>query len=251
MKLRLMSTLLAGLAVSQFAIAAPASAPATLQDQISYTIGVDMGKNLKSQAIAVNPDMLAQGIKDGMAGTSLLMTQAQMDAALKQFQQQMSAKQQQAMQKMSEQNTTDGAAFLAKNKKQPGIVTLKDGLQYKVMQPGDGNSPLATDTVSVDYEGSFINGQVFSSTYQQGQPVTFQVSQVIPGWQEALKMMKPGAEWMLYIPANLAYGAQGVGDSIGPNETLVFKIHLLSIVPPTAATAGAAPAAPTAQPAAK
>lgn len=246
MKLRLMTTLIAGLTMTQLAVAAPAAAPTTLQDQISYTIGVDMGKNLKTQSISVNPDMLSQGIKDGMAGGALLMTQPQMDAALKQFQQQMSAKQQQAMQKMSAQNSKDGADFLAKNKTQAGVVTLKDGLQYKVIQPGSGISPVATDTVSVDYEGSFINGQVFSSTYQQGQPVTFQVSQVIPGWQEALKMMKPGAEWMLYIPASLAYGEQGVGDSIGPNETLIFKIHLISVTAPAAPqTAATTPAAPT------
>lgn len=251
MKLRLMTTVITGVLATQAVFAAstaPATtaAPTSLQDQISYTIGVDMGKNLKAQNININPSMLAQGIKDGMAGGQMLMTQQQMDAALKQFQQQMVSKQQQQMQQMGDQNSKDGAAFLAKNKTQPGVVTLPNGLQYKVILAGNGNSPTANDTVTVDYEGSFINGQVFSSTYQQGQPVTFQVSQVIPGWQQALKMMKPGAEWMVYIPSNLAYGQQGVGDTIGPNETLVFKIHLLSI---NQQQSGATTATPAATPA--
>jgi FKBP-type peptidyl-prolyl cis-trans isomerase FklB len=253
MKLRLMTTVIAGVLATQAVFAAstaPATstAPTSLQDQISYTIGVDMGKNLKTQNININPDMLAQGIKDGMAGGQMLMTQQQMDAALKQFQQQMVSKQQQQMQQMSAQNSKDGAAFLAKNKSQAGVVTLPNGLQYKVILAGNGNSPTANDTVTVDYEGSFINGQVFSSTYQQGQPVTFQISQVIPGWQQALKMMKPGAEWMVYIPSNLAYGEQGVGDTIGPNETLVFKIHLLTVNPTQSGATSTTPAMPTTTP---
>jgi len=180
-----------------------------------------------------------------MSGGPLLMTQAQMDAALKQFQQQMVAKQQQQMQATADKNAQEGVQFLTTNKTQPGVTTLSNGLQYKVINAGNGTSPKATDTVTVDYEGSFINGQVFSSTYKQGQPVTFQISQVIPGWQQALQMMKPGAEWMLYIPSDLAYGKQGVGDSIGPNETLVFKIHLISVNPATT-VASPTPATPAA-----
>jgi len=262
MKLRLISTVIAGVVASQVAFAASSTTPApvtsaaatqaapkSLQDQISYTIGVDMGKNLKTQAINVNPDMLAQGIKDGMAGGALLMTQPQMDAALKQFQQQMVSKQQQQMQAMGAQNAKEGAAFLAANKTKPGVVTAPNGLQYKVDEAGSGASPMATDTVTVDYQGAFINGQVFSSTKQQGQPVTFQVSQVIPGWQQALKMMKPGAQWTVYIPANLAYGAQGVGDTIGPNETLVFNIHLISVKPAAVAATTSPASMPATTPA--
>lgn len=251
MKLRLMTTMVASLLAAQAAVAATtapapattmqATAPASLQDQISYTIGVDMGKNLKTQAIDVNPDMLAQGIKDGMNGGVLLMTQPQMDAALKQFQQQMQSKQKEQFQQISTQNSQEGTAFLAKNKILPGVTVLPNGLQYKVINAGTGISPTANDTVSVDYEGAFVNGQVFSSTYKQGQPVSFQISQVIPGWQQALKMMKPGAEWMIYIPSNLAYGEQGVGDTIGPNETLVFKIQLLSVNPTATAAATSTP----------
>jgi FKBP-type peptidyl-prolyl cis-trans isomerase FklB len=206
--------------------------PTTLQGQISYTIGVDMGQNLKSQSITIDPDMLAQGLRDSMSDNPLLMTKAQMDGALKQFQQQLAAQQQQKSKELASQNAKEGAAFLAKNKTQKGVTTLPSGLQYKIVQPGSGTPPTANDVVTVDYEGAFVNGDVFSSTYKQGQPVSFQVTQVIQGWQQALKMMKPGAEWMLYIPSNLAYGAQGVGDSIGPNAALVFKIHLISVQQP-------------------
>ncbi len=259
MKLRIVTVALAGLISSQLAMAAtpakttttPAkAAPTNLQSQISYTIGVDMGMNLKGQSISIDADMLAQGIKDSMSGAPLLMTKAQMDAALKQFQQELAAQQKQQMQQQSAANTKAGADFLAKNKTQKDVVTLSNGLQYKILQPGNGTPPTANDTVTVDYEGALVDGTVFSSTYQQGQPVSFQVTQVIPGWQQALKMMKPGAEWMIYIPANLAYGAQGAGDAIGPNATLVFKIHLISVQPkqdakPAAATATTTAAATT------
>ena len=238
MKLRLITATVSTLLMStlSFAATATTTTPTSLQDQISYTIGVDMGKNLKAQAINVNPDMLSQGIKDGMAGGATLLTQQQMDAALKKFQQDMTAKQQAQFKNAAAQNATDGASFLAKNKTQQGVVVLPNGLQYKIITPGTGTSPTATDSVTVDYEGSLINGQVFSTTYKDGKPVSFQVSQVIPGWQQALKMMKPGAEWMLYVPADLAYGTQGISNSIGPNETLVFKIHLISVNPASTAS---------------
>lgn len=204
-------------------------APATETDKLSYTIGVDMGTNLKAQNLGINADMLAQGIKDAMSGAPLLLTKPQMDQTLDTFQKQLMAKQQQAFAAMAEDNAKKGADFLAKNKTQPGVQTLADGLQYKIVDPGSGTPPTANDTVTVDYEGTLIDGTVFDSTYKRGKPASFKVSQVIPGWQEALKMMKPGAQWMLYIPSQLAYGKQGVGGPIGPNETLVFKVKLISV----------------------
>jgi len=119
--------------------------------------------------------------------------------------------------------------FLEKNKKQSGVVTLGSGLQYKIVDEGKGAVPTAEDLVSVDYEGKLINGEVFDSSYQRGKPVQFKVSQVIAGWQEALQKMKPGATWELFVPPELAYGDRGLGGPIGPNETLVFKVHLISI----------------------
>lgn len=203
--------------------------PTTQQEQLSYTIGVDLGRNLKSQDLSINADMLAQGVKDALAGGQLQLTDQQMKQALETFQKQMVAKQKAKFQEVSESNLKAGQEFLANNKKQKGVIALPNGLQYKIVKAGNGTPPSANDTVTVDYEGKLVDGQVFDSTYQRGKPATFQVSQVIPGWQQALKMMKPGAEWMLYIPSDLAYGKRGVGGPIGPNETLIFKVHLISV----------------------
>jgi len=235
MKLRNVSLIAVGMlaASSLFAAGANASnasvAPKTQQEKLSYTIGVDLGKNLKSQNLSINADMLSQGVKDALSGGKLQMSDKEMQTALKSFQQKMIAKQKEQFKKVSADNAKAGKAFLAKNKDEKGVVVLPNGLQYKVVKPGKGTPPAGDDTVTVDYEGKLVNGKVFDSTYKRGKPATFKVSQVIPGWQQALKMMKPGAEWMLYIPSDLAYGKRGVGGPIGPNETLIFKVHLISI----------------------
>lgn len=122
-----------------------------------------------------------------------------------------------------------GAAFLSANKNKSGVVTTASGLQYEVLEAGKGPKPQKTDTVTVDYEGKLINGKVFDSSYERGQPASFPLDQVIVGWQEAIPMMNEGSTWMLYIPAKLAYGDSGAGGVIGPNETLVFKVHLIKI----------------------
>lgn len=130
---------------------------------------------------------------------------------------------------IAEQNKQAGEAFLSNNKNQPGVKTLPDGLQYKVITEGDGPKPTKNDIVTVDYEGKHLNGQVFDSSYQRGQPAMFPVSGVVAGWQEALQMMNTGATWELYIPANLAYGERGAPGAIAPNETLIFKVHLINV----------------------
>jgi FKBP-type peptidyl-prolyl cis-trans isomerase len=122
-----------------------------------------------------------------------------------------------------------GRAFLLKNATAKGVIVTDSGLQYRVIRPGEGKSPRQTDTVKVDYEGSLVNGTVFDSSYQRGEPIQFPVSGVIAGWQEALQLMKPGATWRVYIPSSLAYGAYGAGRLIGPNETLIFKVHLIDV----------------------
>jgi len=129
----------------------------------------------------------------------------------------------------AEQNQKTGAAFMQTNKHQPGVVTLPSGLQYKILEEGTGKHPTKSDVVTVDYEGTLVNGQVFDSSYKRGQPASFPVTGVIAGWQEALPLMKTGATWMLYVPSQLAYGERGAGGMIGPNEALVFKVHLISI----------------------
>lgn len=212
----------------------------TDNDKISYTLGVDMGRNLQEQNLTLNPQLFAQGLTNGMAGGPFLLSDAQMKQAIDSFKQILYAKQaenkqqMQAQQKvMADKNAKDGAAFLANNKTQAGVQSMPDGLQYRSLTAGTGAMPTANDTVTVDYEGRLIDGTVFDSSYKQGQPVTFKVSEVIPGWQEALTHMKVGDTWEVYIPPQLAYGEQGVGGPIGPNQTLIFKIHLIDIKKPT------------------
>lgn len=203
-------------------------------DRASYTIGVDMGKSLKAQNLQLNIDMLARGIKDGLAGSPLLMTDDEMRQTLLTLQKQIIAKQQADMKVLGDKNLQAGQKFLDDNKTKPGVKVTANGLQYKVIDEGKGKMPASSDVVTVDYEGKLINGQVFDSTYQRGKPATFQLSQVIEGWQQALQMMKAGATWELYIPPKLAYGDKGLGGPIGPNETLVFKVHLISVGAPAA-----------------
>jgi FKBP-type peptidyl-prolyl cis-trans isomerase FklB len=129
----------------------------------------------------------------------------------------------------AQQNMTQGDAFLEKNKTKKGVITTPSGLQYEVIEEGNGRKPSKTDIVTVDYEGTLINGKVFDSSYKRGEPASFPVNGVITGWQEALQLMNTGSTYMLYIPAKLAYGEYGAGGLIGPNETLIFKVHLISI----------------------
>lgn len=199
------------------------------KEKISYAIGVDLGANFKAQGIDVNPATLQRGLNDMLTNGKLAMTKEQVAATLIAFQKNMMAKQKAAFDAMSAVNQQQGAAFLAANKTKPGVKTTASGLQYKVDTAGTGAAPVDNDTVTVDYQGSFTNGKVFDSSYQRGKPVTFPVSEVIPGWTEALKLMQPGAVYEVYVPANLAYGARGMGGVIGPNQTLVFKIHLISV----------------------
>ena len=141
----------------------------------------------------------------------------------------MMAKQQEMAKKLGEKNKAEGEAFLAENKKKEGVITLPSGLQYKVIKAGTGKKPKATDTVTVHYQGTLIDGKEFDSSYRRGQPVTFPVNGVIPGWTEALQLMEEGAKWQIFIPSSLAYGDRGAGRDIGPHATLIFEIELVSI----------------------
>lgn len=197
--------------------------------KLSYTIGYEMGQNFKAQNVTIDNAALMQGLEDGISGQTGAMTQQERQQTIADFQKQMIATQQSQIQTQSAQNQKDGTKFLATNAKVPGVTTLKDGLQYKVITAGKGDKPGLNDTVTVNYEGQFINGQVFDSSYQRGKPVTFALNQVIKGWQEALTLMPAGSTWEVYIPGNLAYGEKGMGSVIGPNQTLIFKINLISI----------------------
>jgi FKBP-type peptidyl-prolyl cis-trans isomerase FklB len=200
----------------------------TDSDKFSYIVGLNLGTSFKAQEMAVNPSVILKGIKDGIAGSKPLLSKEQQKVIMQAVQKEMIAKMQAKQKVQGAANTKTGAAFLAKNVEDKDVKTTKSGLQYKVVTKGTGPHPLATDAVTVDYEGTLINGTVFDSSYKRGQPATFKVNQVIPGWTEALQLMRKGSTWMLYIPAKLAYGAQAMGQSIPPNSTLIFKVHLIS-----------------------
>lgn len=197
----------------------------TTKGQISYSIGADLAENFKEQGIDVDPVALGKGLADGSHGKTLL-TQAQMADILKNFQQELINKKQAEFKDMSLKNKEQGDSFLADNKTKPGVITTKSGIQYKVISAGNGESPTDTSMVKVEYTGSYTNGTVFEKSKE---PVTFPLNNVIPGWIEVLKIMKPGATYQVVIPPQLAYGEHGVDKAIGPNQTLVFTIHLIEV----------------------
>jgi FKBP-type peptidyl-prolyl cis-trans isomerase FklB len=237
MKSYLIPTLALGLLVSS---AAAQDKPdlTNPKQRTSYAIGLNIGSNLKAQDLGLDAKALTVGITDALGGKPALTPEQTHDALLK-LQQDVEAKNAAEAAKYADgaKNLTDGEAFLAANKSKEGVkvhpVTLPDGttaeLQYKILKSGTGDSPKKTDTVTVHYTGTLIDGTVFDSSVQRGQPATFPVSGVIPGWTEALQMMKVGDKWQLFIPAKLAYGEQSPSPKIGPNSTLIFEVELLDI----------------------
>ncbi len=199
------------------------------KDKVSYTIGVDIGKNLKKQSIDIDPDILLRGLKDSLSGAKTIMSEQEMQETSTALRQEIMAKQAEEVKKIGEKNKKEGEAFLEENKKKEGVKTLPSGLQYKVIAEGKGKTPTATDTVTVNYRGTLIDGTEFDSSYKRGQPATFPVNGVIAGWTEALQLMKEGAKWQLFIPSALAYGERGAGGVIGPNATLIFDVELISV----------------------
>jgi FKBP-type peptidyl-prolyl cis-trans isomerase FklB len=199
------------------------------KDKRSYAIGMDIGKNLKKQPLAIDPDILTRGIRDSLTNSKTLMNEQEYSEALNALKQEMSQKKKVQMKEAGEKNKKEGEAFLAQNRKKDAIVTLPSGLQYKVIKKGAGKIPKSTDVVTVNYKGTLINGTEFDSSYRRGKPASFRVTGVIRGWTEALQLMKEGATWQLFIPPGLAYGERGAGGSIGPNETLIFEVELISI----------------------
>ena len=215
---------------------APAPAPAAgssefkdLRSKVSYGFGLDMGKKFKSQGVDIDPEIMVRGLKDGFAGGKALMTDEEIQAALKTFSQELMAKQAEMAQKRAASAKQDGEAFLKANSQKPGVVTRPSGLQYEIVKEGTGPSPKASDSVTVHYEGRLIDGTVFDSSMKRGTPATFGVSQVIKGWTEALQLMKVGSKWKVTIPAELAYGANPQGGTIPPNSALIFDVELLGV----------------------
>ncbi|MCJ8167390.1 FKBP-type peptidyl-prolyl cis-trans isomerase [Pontibacter sp. E15-1] len=196
-----------------------------LKEKISYIIGRDMANNLAKQGITIDVDPFIKGMKEVQEGTPSSLSQEEVQQAMMALQQEMAQKQNAA----GSENQQVGEAFLAENKKREGVTTLDSGLQYQVIEEGSGKSPSKNDTVTTHYHGTLIDGTVFDSSYARNEPATFPVNGVIAGWTEALQLMKEGAKWRLFIPSNLAYGAQGAGEAIGPNATLVFDVELLAV----------------------
>lgn len=202
------------------------------QQRASYSIGADIGSNFKRQGIEVDSKAMAVGLADAIAGKTQL-TEAEMKETLNTFRTEMMAKMQAKQKVAGEQNVKDGEAFLAANAKKDGVKVTSSGLQYKTIKPGAGKvSPKATDTVKVHYHGTTIDGTVFDSSVERGEPVSFPLNGVIPGWTEGVQLMKEGDKFQFVIPSKLAYGEQGAGGKIGPNSTLVFDVELLSIEKP-------------------
>lgn len=198
-------------------------------DRVSYAMGLETGMALKSHDAKVNPDVFAAGLRDAMSGNKPSMSKDEVTQTLRGFQQESMKKIQKKMAGLAKVNQQASQKFLAVNKSKPGVVTLNNGLQYKVIQKGTGAKPQASQTVTVDYEGKLVNGKVFDSSYQRGKSAEFPVNGVIPGWTQALQLMRAGATWMIYIPAKLAYGERGVPGVIEPNSALIFKVHLVKI----------------------
>ena len=192
-------------------------------DKVSYALGLSLGNNLISSGItSLNISKLSQGIKD-------VLEQNQPEISYQEAQDVINEYFQNLQSKMSAKTIEEGKAFLESNGNRPEVVTLKSGLQYEVIREGNGPVPTATNTVKVHYHGTLIDGTVFDSSVRRGEPAAFGVTQVISGWVEALQLMPVGSKWKLYIPSDLAYGAQGAGQHIGPHTTLVFEVELLGI----------------------
>lgn len=231
MRLPLALLLLAAPAVAQDELPAPdASGEPKLQEQVGYCLGLDLGKRLREDRVEIDLASIVAGLRDGLSGAEPMLNKEEITAVMGQFRQLMQQKAEAKMAQIADDNLARGEAFLKENGAKEGVQTTDSGLQYRVIEEGEGASPGPRDTVRCHYEGKLISGEVFDSSIQRGQPAEFPVGGVIAGWTEALQMMKVGAKWEVFLPADIAYGLRGAGGAIGPNETLIFQIELIDIV---------------------
>jgi FKBP-type peptidyl-prolyl cis-trans isomerase FklB len=201
----------------------------TEKEKISYVIGVNAVRNFESRGDDFDLEMVIRGLRDAYSGKKLLLSEKECNEILDAYRKKQLLKQIEATKNAGEKNKKEGDAFLEQNKAREGIVTLPSGLQYKIIKEGDGKKPVDGETVQVHYRGTLIDGTEFDSSYKRGEPASFEIGKVIPGWTEALKLMPVGSRWRLFIPPDLAYGDKGAGNAIGPNTTLVFEVELLAI----------------------
>lgn len=197
--------------------------------KVSYVLGQSIGGDFRRQGFDIDIDVFVKSFTDALSGMEPSMSVGEMQLVFQQFQQDIQEKNQIRKQQLSSVNLEKGAAFLAENRKTPGVVETRSGLQYKVVVEGKGERPKATDTVETHYEGRTLDGKVFDSSYRRGTTTSFPLNAVIKGWTEALQLMNVGSKWELYIPSDLAYGPQGSGGTIEPNSTLVFTVELIGI----------------------
>ncbi|MBX7158605.1 MAG: FKBP-type peptidyl-prolyl cis-trans isomerase [Verrucomicrobiae bacterium] len=201
----------------------------TADEQASYSIGVDIGRNLKRSTEGLTLSELQAGLQDGFQSETNLMTDEAMQKVIMNYRTELIARRQAKQKIQATNNLAKAEAFLKENAKKEGIVTLPSGLQYQVLKEGTGPKPASTNVVTTEYVGTLIDGTEFDSSIKRGEPATFPVSGVIRGWTEALQLMKVGSKWKLFIPPNLAYGESGAGDKIEPNSALIFEVELLDI----------------------
>jgi FKBP-type peptidyl-prolyl cis-trans isomerase FklB len=196
--------------------------------KVSYGIGMDIGKNFKRLALDVDLKVLMQGLHDGYAGNTSQIPNDELSAIMSRYQNELKDKQATAIKNIGAANLKAGEAFLAENAKKQGVVTLPSGLQYKILQVGQGAIPNDDSWVEANYRGTLLDGTEFDSSYRKGKPAVFQVKEATPGWREALKLMPAGSKWQLFVPGKLGYGERGAGREIGPNAALIFEVELLN-----------------------
>ena len=202
----------------------------TESDKVSYSLGSILAEQLK-QFDGIDADTLSRGIKDTLEGKPLELDKQEMYKHIEKARKDQEEKRMQKHQEEAARNLELGQVFLLENGKKPGITTMDNRLQYRIIKEGNGEKPLETSEVTVHYEGKLLDGTVFDSSYERKQPATFKLNQVIRGWTEALKEMSEGSTWELFIPADLAYGPGGIPGRIGPNEVLTFKVELIKVHP--------------------
>ncbi|MBI5593913.1 MAG: FKBP-type peptidyl-prolyl cis-trans isomerase [Deltaproteobacteria bacterium] len=199
------------------------------KDRVNYSLGYQIGEDLKRQGVELQSELIVKGIRDAISGTSPLMTPQDMRTVLVDLKKRIEKTERERLLKDSGKNLAEGEVFLSENARKEGVQVLPSGLQYRVVREGSGASPKATDTVTVNYRGMHIDGTEFDSSYKRNKPAIFRVDRVIRGWTEALQLMKEGAKWELSIPAKLAYGERGAGTGIPPNSALIFDVELIAV----------------------
>jgi len=201
----------------------------TPTSRLSYGVALGLGRNMANDGMEVDVEAFAAGLSDAMSGAEPRLSQEEIRAEMLAFQERANSELEAAREAAAAANAAEAAEFFAENGAREGVMTTDSGLQYEALEEGEGPKPTAEDRVQVHYRGTLLDGTVFDSSYERGQPVTFGLNQVIPGWTEGLQLMSPGAKYKLYIPSELGYGSGGAGDSIGPNAALIFEVELLSI----------------------